>query len=405
MKPYKQFQFSHFKNALLALLFISIILVSCKKDDDTPPEKNFTYLVESQFIAAVNKTTVLTLANTYPEVYAVFSTKNLSDVSVFKLTYKTKNVAGEEIIASGVVIVPSTSGALPLFSYQHGTLFTYAEAPSRYSTGIETKGLATIIASAGYAVSVPDYLGYGASESYPHPYEHAKTLGSASFDMLMATKEFLDDNSIALSDKLFITGYSEGGNATMALHQYIEENSDLVITMSAPASGAYNKTAFAKDILQRNEDLDFLPRFMWVFDAYNWIYDLNRSWSDFVNEPYASTLDAVIDPFKLADAAISHNPQTLFKTSTIDGVINGTDTDLLAALADNDNFDWIPEYPITLYYGTADDYVFPLNTLTAYDALTLNGATVSKVAYEGADHTSAIIPYFIDMFELFESLK
>ena len=111
-----------------------------------------------------------------------------------------------------------------------------------------------------------------------------------------------------------------------------------MITMSAPASGAYNKTAFAKDILHRNEDLTFLPRFMWVFDTYNWVYGLDRSWSSFVNEPYATTLEAVTNPFNFGDADISHNPQTLFTAATIDGVINGSDTELLDALADRNNF-------------------------------------------------------------------
>jgi pimeloyl-ACP methyl ester carboxylesterase len=199
---------------------------------------------------------------------------------------------------------------LPLISYQHGTLTNLEEAPSNYG-GDEIKYLAPIISSAGYAISVPDYIGYGASDSYPHPYEHAETLGSASFDMLMAAKEFFDYIDITLSDKLFITGYSEGGNATMALHQHIEKNSDLTVTMSAPAAGAYNKTAFATELMERDEDLTFLPKFMWVLYSYNWIYGLNRPWSDYVVEPYATTLEAVTDPMKLGDADISLNPQTL----------------------------------------------------------------------------------------------
>lgn len=43
---------------------------------------------------------------------------------------------------------------------------------------------------------MPDYLGYGASSNYPHPYEHRETLASTSFDMIMAVKEnlgFIDD--------------------------------------------------------------------------------------------------------------------------------------------------------------------------------------------------------------------
>jgi len=389
----------------LIFLLVASVLASCKKDDVTPKEKNFNTLVDWQFISKVSKSTVLILASIYPDVYNILIQKDLLDVNVYRITYKTTNVEGNEIIASGAVIVPITSTAIPIFSYQHGSIFDKEEAPSNYTTGLETKGLATIIASAGYAVSVPDYLGYGESADYPHPYEHAKTLGLASYDMLLAAKEFFDYYDVALTEKLFLTGYSEGGNATMALHQHIEQNSSLVVTMSAPASGAYNKTAFARDIMQRDEELQFLPRFMWVIDAYNWVYDLNRPWNDFVVEPDATTLEAVTDPLQLGNATINLNPQLLFTTQLKDGVLNETDNDFLNTLADNDNYDWTPNYPITLYYGTADDYVFPLNSETAYDAFKSNGANVTKVVYEGKDHSTAFIPYLLDMFELFESLK
>jgi dienelactone hydrolase len=401
----------HINNKINHLLYLGVLLIflatlptGCKKDDTDKQEQN-VYLVEYSLITGLSETQVLNVAKMIPEVYDLALTKDLSEVKVYKLIYKTINVDGNEIVASGAVIVPVSDAVLPLLSYQHGTLTNYSDAPSQYSTGMEVRGTATIIASAGFVVSVPDYLGYGESKSYPHPYEHAQTLARTSFDMLMAVQEFCVTMSISLSDKLFLTGYSEGGGATMALHRYIEVNSDLVVTMSAPASGAYNKTAFAKEIIQTNEDLYFLPEFMWVIDSYNWIYGLNRPWNQYVNEPYATTLESVTDPFLFGSADISLNPQVLFTQTTIDGVSNSTDTEFMNALADNDNFDWTPQYPVTLYYGTADDYVFPINSETAYNAMYANGADITRVIYDGADHSEAYIPYIIDVFEMFESLK
>jgi len=387
---------------LVMLFTLMSVSFSCKKENSNP---NNEYLVQSKWIATVTKSYILAIAEAYPDIYNALSTKDLSDVKIYKITYKTKNIDGIEIEASGAFLIPVTGTIFPLLSYQHGSLFTQTDAPSEYNTGLETRGLATILASAGYAVSVPDYIGYGASANYPHPYEHAKSLATTSYDMLMAVKEFAAQNGIVLNDKLFLTGYSEGGNATMALHKYIEENTDLVVTMCAPGSGAYNKTAFSKEIMQRNEDLNFLPRFMWVLDSYNWIYGLNRPWSQYVNEPYATTLEAVTNPFKFGEANISKNPQILFTTTTIDGVANGTDNQFMAALADNDDYDWKPKAPVTFYYGLADDYVFPLNTETAYNAMLAKGATVTKVGYPGLDHEKAATAYALDMFELFETLK
>ena len=405
MKAYNLLKNLYSVKSLFTVILTITILTGCKKDEITPDENKNTYLVKSQLIATANKSQILLVVSLYPEIYDKVSQMDLLSVNVYKLSYNTTDVEGNDILASGAVIVPITDKPLPLLSYQHGSLFNLAEAPSMYSIGIETRGLATFMASAGYAVSVPDYLGYGESSSYPHPYEHANTLASASYDMLMATKEFLKDNKIVTSDKLFLTGYSEGGNATMALHKYIEENTDLVVTMSAPASGAYNKTAFAKRILEINEDLDFLPRFMWVIDSYNWIYGLDRPWSAYVNEPYAASLEAVNSPLNLADLNINHNPQLLFTTSMIEGVLNSTDSEFLSALSDNDIFNWKPKFPVTLYYGTADDYVFPLNSETAYDAMLAKGASITKKVYQGANHNIAVVPYMMDMFDLFETLK
>ena len=397
-------RFNNLFQKISILLVFALILASCKKDGTPEKEKNFTTLIDWQFIDNVNKSTIQTIGILFPDIAEIINQNELQNVNVFKITYKTKNVEGTEIMASGVVLYPSGGSNLPLLSYQHGTLSNQADAPSNYK-GEEIMYLAPTISSTGYALSVPDYIGYGASADYPHPYEHSKTLGSASFDMLIAAKEFLDYHDITLSEKLFLTGYSEGGNATMALHHHIEQNTDLVVTMSAPAAGAYNKTAFARDLMQHNEDLRFLPRFMWVIDSYNWIYGLNRPWSDYVTEPDASTLEAITDPMNLGGAAISLNPQTLFTAEIRGGILNETDTEFLNVLADNDSYNWDPAYPITLYYGTADDYVFPLNSETAYDALLANGADVTKVAYDGKDHETAFMPYLLDVFKLFESLK
>ncbi|NJO89192.1 MAG: hypothetical protein HC831_09740 [Chloroflexia bacterium] len=398
----KQANAKWYKLILVSIIFVSI-LAGCKKDL-AEKEKNFSYLIDWQLIDNVSKTSIQFYAATVPDINAIISQKELQNVNVYKITYKTKNVGGEEITASGAVLFPDGGTNLPLLSYQHGTLTNKEDAPSNYG-GDEIKYLAPIISSTGYALSVPDYIGYGASAIYPHPYEHAKTLGSSSFDMLMAAKEFFDYNDITLSEKLFITGYSEGGNATMALHQHIEQNSDLRVTMSAPAAGAYNKTAFAKDLMGRDENLTFLPKFMWVLYTYNWIYELNRPWSEYVVEPDATTLEAVSDPMKLGEANINLNPQLLFTETTRTGVLNETDSEFLDVLAENDTYNWKPIAPITLYYGTDDDYVFPLNSETAYDALLANGANVEKVAYDGKNHDSAFFPYLLDAFELFESLK
>lgn len=386
---------------LLALL---TVFSSCQNDDDfvNDTDNNEPYLVSFDLITTVSAAEVQLIINSINEFN--FSLNQNHDISAYAIEYKTKDVTGEDINASGAIMVPNTPNASPVLSLQHGTINSLSEAPSQYDDSGELLEGA-ILASGGYAVIMPDYLGYGSSSHVLHPYEHAKSLGSASFDMIQAAKEFFENNNINVSDKLFLTGYSEGGNATMALHKHIEENSDWEVTMSAPAAGAYNKTAFALDIVQRDENLNFLPDYMWAFDSYSWIYDIERNWNQIVNEPHATTLEGVLNPMNYGAAPITLNPSILFTDSFIENFTNGNDTEMLNAFADNDIYDWTPVYPITLYYGTADDFVFPLNSTTAYNAITQNGGIVTKKEYIGADHDTTFPLYFEDMYELFESLR
>jgi fermentation-respiration switch protein FrsA (DUF1100 family) len=392
----------HASGKITLVILVVSIMISCSKDEDKIRNE---FLIHAELITTVTTNQVLTTAAFMPEIYDVVASKQLMDVQVYNITYRTKDVDNNTITASGALFVPRSAQPFPILSYQHGTLNDYNDAPSRYMSGTESRFLATVFSSAGYIISMPDYIGYGATENMEHPYEHAPSLATASYDMLMAVKEFIHNNDISTDDRLFLTGYSEGGTATMALHKYMEENSDLQVTLSAPAAGAYNKTAFAREVLQKDENLTFLPHFMWVVHAYNKFYKLNRSWSDFVNEPYATTLSAVPHPFRFRNASIALNPQQLFTPSLRNGVLDGTDTDFLNALADNDIYDWKPVAPVRLYYGTADDYVFPVNSQTAYNAMKARGADVTLVAYDGLNHSAAFMPYILDVFDLFESLK
>lgn len=85
--------------------------------------------------------------------------------------------------------------------------------------------------------------------------------------------------------------------------------------------------------------------------------------------------------------------------------MNGSDIEFLNSVSDNDIFNWSPKSPITLYYATNDNLVFPLNSETAYENLLANGTNINRVVYEGEDHFSAGILYVNDVFQLFESLR
>jgi len=318
-------------------------------------------------------------------------------IRAYRLTYRTHTPEGQETTASGAVLVPVATAALPVLSYQHGTLIPTSEnqAPSYYAEGSDVWSVVSVLASTGYVVSAPDYLGYGASKALPHPYEHAASLASASADMLRAAREFCQQQNVAVNQKNFLLGYSEGGYATMALHKLLQEQyaATLPVAASAPGAGAYHKSAFARYILQTSQPLSFLSTYVWVLRTYDRVYALHRPYSFYYQEPYATQLQA--DPFSPVPILASQ----LFASSFRQAVLDNSDADLSRALADNDIYDWKPTAPLALFHGTADDYVPFFNSQDAYDAMRQRGATqVELHPIQGGNHFSSATAYTLGAY-------
>src|SRR5690606_2948145 len=92
-------------------------------------------------------------------------------------------------------------------------------APSQLTT-FEGAPVAALFASAGFAYAAPDYLGLGDGDG-DHPYLHAHSEATASLDLLRAMREFADRRGIELAPDLYATGFSQGGQATMALGELL----------------------------------------------------------------------------------------------------------------------------------------------------------------------------------------
>ncbi|MBF9237142.1 alpha/beta fold hydrolase [Hymenobacter sp. BT683] len=379
-------------------LFVALLgAPACKSSIPEPateaPAAAETVLTGSTLIAEVSATALTDRVQGVPLAGALVR----YPIQVYRLTYRTKTPEGTETTASGAVLVPVGAGPLPVLSYQHGTLQPRSEpqAPSYYARGSDVWSVISVLASTGYVVSAPDYLGYGASKALPHPYEHAASLASSSADMLRATREFCQQQKVNINQKNFLLGYSEGGYATMALHKLLEEKyaTALPVTASAPGAGAYHKSAFARYILGATQPLSFLSTYVWVLRTYDRIYALNRPFSFYYQQPYAAQLQA--DPF----ADVPSQQAQLFAASFREAVLGNNDAPLAAALAANDIYDWKPRAPLALFHGTADDYVPFFNSQDAYDTMQQRGATqVQLRPIQGGNHFTSVTAYTLGAY-------
>jgi dipeptidyl aminopeptidase/acylaminoacyl peptidase len=132
---------------------------------------------------------------------------------------------------------------------------------------------------------------------------------------------------------------------------------------------------------------------VWVLRTYDRVYALNRPYSFYYQEPYATQLQA--NPFSDVPSQASQ----LFATSFRQAVLNSSDAALDKALADNDIYDWKPTAPLALFHGTADDYVPFFNSQDAYDAMQKRGATqVELHAIQGGNHFSSATAYTLGAY-------
>jgi fermentation-respiration switch protein FrsA (DUF1100 family) len=387
-----------------ALLFVFIsVLFSCQKDRDIDPEPEF--LVGYELLTVFTNARILELlaeTGEFPPILSVILREIVTyDVSVFKIIYNTRDVNDNHILASGALVVPTASVSLPVMSFQHGTLTSEQDAPSHFTSDAYIASV--VYSSAGYIIAIPDYLGYGISNHIDHPYEHGSSLATASRDMLRAVAEMEQINDMFRSnDKLFLTGYSEGGYATMALLKLLEEKhrDEFRVTAATVGAGAYNKSAFASHILESDEELTYLNSFLWVLDTYNRVYGLDRPYDFYFTEPASSVIQ---EGGVFANTEM--NPGYLFSSEFREGILQGSDTEFLNVLADNDNYDWKPATPLQLYHGTDDDYVYYFNSLSAYQAMKERGSSVTLVTIDGGDHVTSVSDYLIGTWLFFNQYR
>jgi hypothetical protein len=300
-------------------------------------------------------------------------------VQLYKLTYETVNPFGVRTIATGLLVYPQGSNhALPLVSYQHGTLVSRTEVPSAFQ-GLE-RVIGIAFGSSGYVAVLPDYLGLGDSPGL-HPFIHAKTEATAGVDMLRAARVFCASNSVTLNGQLFLIGYSQGGHATMALHRELEtfHTNEFTITASAPMAGPYDVSGVMTRYFLSGSAMPNPYYFLFLVAAYQSIYHIATSFSDVLASPYDRTLPPLLDGqhdgAELNLAMGTSIPTQVFRPEFLEALRNDPNHPMRLALQENDLYDWTPRAPMRLYHCDGDQDVLFANSLVAYNSFVQHGAT------------------------------
>ncbi len=402
--------------SLTVLVFISL-LSSCdllnKKDNPAPNDEYLvSYDKQKTYLSSLVKLGLEPMVNQYPELQPLIDQMKHS-ISVYTISYLT-TFKGEYVTASGLVAVPTTSGIqFPVMSFQNGTNTLHSMAPS-LNPDYELYLMLEFVASTGFIVSVPDYLGFGESADMFHPYLDKESTVQTVTDMLRAVKELVNNHlNTEMSDDLYITGYSQGGWATMQLQKAIETQYSTEFNLKASACGAgpYDLNFINNYVLEQTTYP--MPYFLgYVFNSYINLGLITTPPADVFNAPYDTLITTLYDGTRSGEeinAELTTNVADLFT----EDYRNNADTDekfasIINSMSDNSISAWNAVTPMMILHGTADEFVPPQVSLNIYQDFLTKGVSPDKVIYvppSGETHTSGIIPAELASIKWFLDLK
>jgi len=183
-------------------------------------------------------------------------------ISVFYMKYGTVGGKNEATDATGAIMVPSgsdpaCSGSRPVLLYAHGTTVEKKYNLANIRENSEASLVAAMYAAQGFIVVAPNFAGYDVSSLPYHPYLNAEQQANDMVDGLRAARKAFPNIGANPSDKLFITGYSQGGHVALATQRAMQLNyaSEFKVTAVAGQSGPYALSLFTDATLTGSPNL------------------------------------------------------------------------------------------------------------------------------------------------------
>ena len=399
----------------LVLLAVLILIVSCEKQDNENKVYG-DYLYEYELLSSYTEQQVkekLFLGSlVIPGLDTLISSSEYG-VDVYRILYQT-SFNSEDIIASGLVCIPTSSGSFPIISFQNGTNTCHSNAPSENPSDI-FYSLISIMAGSGYVITIPDYVGFGESVNILHPYHHKESSNAAVVDLLLAAQELITSSVIqsSMNNELYLMGYSQGGWATMSVLKELEINSTggFVINAAACGAGAYNLVEMSKHVLGLDEYSNpfYLPYFI-ESRRQNGI--LNEALTMYFNQPYANDIPDLFDGTLCNSEMNDQFPSRIAEMLTPDFIANFETSEsyapLRAELQKNSIDTWSLQADLRIYHSTGDNSVPSFLSENMYNDFIDQGvppAKITLVKEELLDHNDAINHWGIDALAWINSLE
>ncbi|HBJ35496.1 MAG TPA: alpha/beta hydrolase [Planctomycetaceae bacterium] len=282
-----------------------------------------------------------------------------NSVRLYRVTYPSviPERSNKPTIATGLLAVPEIAAtALPLVSYQHGTVYGRKEVPSFPEQSPETQLMIAQFAGQGYLLIGADYFGMGASTE-PEGYMVKASHQQATTDMLIASRVVIADLNVS-DTGLFLAGWSQGGFVTMAMLEKLQREG-IAVKATATASAPLDVFAALNGFLNfpRENDAKWINSLFilssFSFENYYGVPGIARSL--FTDETYDLARKAYLrEPFNPDE--IPTDLKKLIRPEYFE-------TEFFAAsaygqlLAETEAYRWVIKTPVRNYFGEVDEAI------------------------------------------------
>lgn len=288
--------------------------------------------------------------------------------------YQSIDLDGNPITLSGKVILPAKGPIKRYILVSHYTIASNVEAPSNIFS------LEGLLVTLGYALIIPDYIGYGVTVDLIHPYLVMDITARNVIDMYYAVVPFLEATGYAPEhDDIYLMGYSQGGATTMAVQHLIEHhNLDIDIRRVFAGGGPYDVKATYDKFVETNFAsypcaVPIMLQGMVVGNKLD--LDISKMMAPYIYE----NLDEWVNSKKYTTGQINDLIGTQVTSELLTPV--GMDrtgkevSELYKAMTNNSilSYSWTPQAPVFIMHSIDDDVV-------PYE-----NATLAKNKWQGAN--------------------
>ena len=318
----------------------------------------------------------------------------------FPVAYWSTDPQGDSLLVSGRVYLPKRRYLSGIVIANHYTICSDAEAPSN------TIAMESVLTMKGYAVIMPDYVGYGLSRDEVHPYLHWRSAAQTAVDLLNCMPAMLAHYGYSYPTDVVIDGYSQGGAVALGVTRLLEEMQnkgeiDWTIRKLYAGAGPYDPAA-TYDYCVSLDTMGIPAAIPLIVMGLSDAYDLEFELEDFFLEPLLSNYEQWIGSKELTVGDINHRMGSVVMSQLM--TAESLDRNqplakmLYEALSWNSNIGYDLQSPAYFLHSLEDEVVPIINSRRLAAAMP-NDRDITYDFGEYGSHMAASIPFMQYLYQ------